>query len=351
MIGQNARQHDGNAPPRTDLVAVTGATGFVGSHLVEHLLQEGYAVRAIVRPTSDTRWLASRDVPWRVVDWEVPASLVRAVEGCRYVFHLAAVTAAPRRSDYERANTTYCAHLAQALLACTPPPVLVLCSSIAAAGPARRSCRLSDPAPAPVSHYGRSKRGGELAAALQADRLAVTIVRPGIVFGPRGRELLPLFRSIYRFRLHFAPTLRPVPLSWIHVADVAAILLRAATRGRRLVPGSRTGADPGFYYAVARESVDYPTFGRLVGRALGRPCLALNVPQPVGWLAAAAADGWAAWRRTTLPLSVDKMREASCGPWTFDPSALSDELDYTFPKTLYERIEETARWYLESGWL
>ena len=360
---RNGRQSDGasdaadrESTDRPSRVAVTGATGFVGSHLSEYLVREGCAVRAICRATSNTRFLEDLGVDVVRVDWEAAGELEAAVADCDVVYHLAAVTHAVRAEEYYHCNTGFSAALAEVCGNDSRRPTLVLCSSIAAIGPSGTSVveRPVRP-PAPVSHYGKSKRGGELAATLWSTRLPLTVVRPGIVFGPRNRELLPVFRSIYRYRLHVAPSLRSAALSWIHVDDLVEILWRAARWGARAeLPKDDPHdgvSDRGIYIASAPEWIDYHRFGKWVGEALERRCMVVGCPQPVSWLAAWSGEAVARLTGDAPPLTVDKMREASSGSWAFSDDRIRTELGFSFPCSIKERIRETARWYLQNGWL
>ncbi len=341
-------------------VLVTGATGFIGTHLVRRLRDVGDEVVCLVRPTSDRSSLDSLGVTFVDGDVTDPESLRRAIEGCDVVYHVAGLTMALAASEFHRVNESGARNIAAACAARPTPPVLVSVSSIAAAGPTKngRPCVESD-APIPVSQYGRSKLAGERAVAEFADRVPITIVRPPIVFGEGDRSSLPVFASVQRFGVHLSPLWRPRPFSFIHAADLATALVASARSGRRI--GDRDLPSPdgcdversaGVYFAAADEIVTYAEFGRRVGRALGvaRTTVIPNAA-PAVWLGALASEIVAHLRRRPMIFNFDKAREAVAGAWACSSEALQRDTSWRPAKPLDERLAETAQWYHGRGWL
>jgi len=174
---------------------VTGASGFVGGHLVEALVAGGYRVRCLVRPQSDRRWLDSLGVTYAAGTVEDVAALRRAVDGVDVVYHLAALTTTPREADYERVNYGGVLRLVEAMAA--RPVRLVFCSSLAAGGPARAGRPVTEAdAPAPIGPYGESKLRAE--QVVLSGGLPAVVVRPSAVYGPRERDILAAFRLAAR---------------------------------------------------------------------------------------------------------------------------------------------------------
>lgn len=361
-------------------VLVTGATGFIGVHLVRRLREAGDEVVCLVRRTSQRAAIEPFDVEFVEGDVGDPRSLARAVAGCEVVYHLAGLTSALSRTDLHRVNAAGARNVAEACAAAPNPPVLVHVSSIAAAGPSPldRPRTEHDP-PAPVSHYGRSKLAGELAVREFADRVPITIVRPPIVFGEGDRASLPLFASVQRFGVHMAPLWRSRPFSFVHAAELAAALVAAANSAQRVQPVERmrelvlsgqysesmpiaatangdtgvvdaTGA--GVYFAAFDELVTYADFGRRIGRALGvaRTAVIPNVAPSV-WMVALGSEAIAQLRRRPMIFNLDKAREAVAGAWMCSSAALMRDTAWRPQKSLDERLAETAAWYRDQGWL
>src|ERR687888_1898301 len=141
---------------------VTGATGFIGSHLVDALVAERWRVRCLVRRSSDLRWIPQQQVELAYGGMDEPSMMARALEGVDVVFHIAGVTSALTRDEYFRVNVHGTRRLIEAITERAPRALLVLCSSLAAAGPAREGRPLTeqDP-PTPIGPYGESKLAAE----------------------------------------------------------------------------------------------------------------------------------------------------------------------------------------------
>ena len=226
-------------------VLVTGASGFIGTHLVSALAERGDEVTCLVRRTSRVEPLREAGARFVYGDVTDRASIVPAVQGQQIVYHVAGCTAALAARKFYYVNQRGVANIAQACAGQTTPPILITVSSLAAAGPSHDGAPMTERHPSrPVSHYGHSKRAGERAAEHFADRVPITIVRPPIVVGERDRLALPLFRSVARFGVHLVPGLDQRRFSLIHADDLVQLLILAAERGKRLPPrGSpnRTG--------------------------------------------------------------------------------------------------------------
>ena len=221
---------------------ITGASGFVGSNLVAHMETAGWTVRCLVRPTSKTEHLTSRDVQWIVGSLADRAILKRAVTGMDVVFHLAGRLQALHHEDFQRDNVMGTCHVAGACADQSRPPVMVFVSSLAAGGPATEHApRVETDRDQPVSNYGRSKQAAEQTTATCASEVPISIVRPPIVFGPADHKSLKIFQGVKRYHLHLVPGFNGFPVSIIHVRDLCEALLRVAVGGRRIPP--TTGRD------------------------------------------------------------------------------------------------------------
>ncbi|UCG38906.1 MAG: NAD-dependent epimerase/dehydratase family protein, partial [bacterium] len=210
---------------------VTGGTGFIGSHLVDLLLENGCEVRCLVRNRGKLGWLLGKPVTVFEGDLGSHGVLRSGASGVDAVFHLAGLTAAASREQYRLVNAGGCGNLARASLeADEPPGVFVYVSSLAAVGPSYNDTAVEESrAPHPVTEYGRSKLEGERVLAGMGP-LPLVVVRPPAVYGPRDREILPLFRLAAR---GFLPIFNPAArISMVHVRDLVKGILASAEGGR-----------------------------------------------------------------------------------------------------------------------
>ena len=332
-------------------VLVTGASGFVGQNLVARLVARGDEVTCFVRKTAVLEALKPFDVRLAYGDVTSPETIAAAIDGAEIVYHVAGVIRAMDPADLYRVNETGTAAVADACAARTSPPVLLYVSSLAAAGPSKfdRPHLESDPAH-PVSEYGKSKLAGERQLQRRAGRLPISIVRPPIVFGPGGRDMLAMFKSV-KLGLHFVPGLDPQRFSLVDVVDLADAMILAAERGRRL-QGPEDDMIQGLYYTAQPETPTYHDLGRLIANSLGR-CRVLTIPTPhaLGWALAGVNAVRAQLLRHPLLLNADKMREATAGSWTCSNRRAVAEVGFAPPHTLLKRLTQSVEWYRDHGWL
>ncbi len=338
-------------------ILVTGATGFIGNRLARRLIEQGHRVSCLVRADSRTEELRAAGAQLVCGDATEAASVQKAVDESRAgtVFHVAGVVRARRSVDFMLVNATGVENVAAACAQCSDPPVLIVVSSLAAAGPSAESrSRLEGDDSAPVSNYGRSKLAGERAAVKYAGTVPTTIIRPPVVFGAGDRAVLEVFRSIARWGVHVAPGWQGGNrrVSLVYVDDLVEGLLLAAAKGERLVEHSPSGH--GVYFMGGSDCPTYGDLGRAIAVAVGRkPPSVLRVPGPLLRLFGIGGDlmsrflGRAGW------INSDKMAEAlAAGSWTCSSAKAREQLGWSpLPGALPVRLRETAEWYRQSGWI
>lgn len=322
---------------------VTGGNGFIGSHLVEALLERGDDVRCLVRATSDLRWLEGLAVELTNGDCLDRDSLRAAVAGTDVVFHLAGVVRARKPETYYAVNQVGTRNL---LDACEQHGSglerFVYVSSQAAAGPSCDGTPVTeaDP-PAPITHYGRSKLLGEEAVLAAQARLPVAVVRPPAVYGPRERDVYTYFKTVRR---GFRPLLgwgdRRVSLCY--VKDLVSGILLA---------GSKPQAIGQTYFVADEAEYTWEEIGLTIQRELG--VKALRVRMPVFFLFSVSlfAEFFAKMFGHAALLNREKAREMAQRYWLCDAAKAREELGYCQEFGLQRGVAATAKWYQERGWL
>jgi nucleoside-diphosphate-sugar epimerase len=320
-------------------VLVTGATGFVGSHLAEALRRRGDEVTVLARSARRADPLRPLGVSVVEGDLHGTAALARAVEGQDVIYHVAGMVAARDETEFLRANEGGTRNLVAAAEA-GGRPRFVLVSSMAAAGPAARG-RPHDGSEAarPVTAYGRSKLAAE--RSVTGSGLPWTIVRPPTVYGPRDREVLKVFRIA---RLGIAPVFGDggQELSAVHGGDLADALVAA---------GTSPAAVGKSYYACHPEVFTSGDFVRAVGAAMGRRVRVVRLPSGLaGTLLGVTELAARATGRPTI-LTRDKANEFFQPAWTGDPAPLTRDTGWRARHDLRSGLADTYNWYRTAGWL
>lgn len=337
-------------------VLVTGASGFIGTKLTERLVERGDDVTCLVRATSNRSALEPLGVRFALGDVRDAASVQSAVDSAEIVYHLAGLVTAFRARELMEVNTEGFRNVVAACASCTTPPVLISISSLAAAGPSPpdRARTESDP-PMPVSHYGRAKRAAELIAEQHAAQVPITIVRPPIVFGEGDPLMRNVFRSIFRYGIHFALGVARSHYSLIHVHDLVDALVLSAERGTRLAVanGGPSGPPQGYYFVATDDQPTFAELGLLIGKSLGRKSVhILRSSGPVLlWPAAALAEAVARLRGQPYIFNFDKVREARAGNWVCSTGTIRRDLGFAPKAPIADRLRQTADWYLKQNWL
>jgi dihydroflavonol-4-reductase len=319
-------------------ILITGATGFVGSHLIEALARHGLRARALVRETSDVALLERHGIERVIGDITDPASLRRAVAAADTILHLAAATRALRPATFHAVNAGGTRRLVEAIQADGRPRRLVYLSSLAAAGARESRPVRPDDEPRPLTAYGRSKLEGERAC-LDAAGLSVAVLRPPAVYGPRDRDLLTFFRLAERGILPLVGAAGR-PLQFIHARDLAEAVLAAAS-----------SEATGIFHVAEPRSYTWSEVLDLVAAAVGRRGVRVRVPTPLLRGAAAATEAVSHLRGAPAIFDRDKAREVLAPGWICETDRARRELGFEAATPLAEGLRETAAWYRAYDWL
>jgi nucleoside-diphosphate-sugar epimerase len=322
-------------------VLLTGASGFVGSHILDVLCAAGLDVVVLLRPASNRRFLEPhlRQIEPRTGTLDDPGSLAPALAGITHVIHCAGAIKAARSAEFYRVNQAGTLNLVEAANLQPGLERLVLISSLAAAGPAGpdRPAREEDP-PHPVSIYGRSKLAAEQEVR-QRCRAEFVILRPPAVYGPRDVEFLRLFRAA---TAHLEPRPARQSLSLVFVRDLAHAVHVSLTH---------PAAARQTYFVAAREVVTARELVRQVARQVGRWTFPLPLPALALWPFCLAHELRARLTGRASVLSLQKFAELRAPGWVCDPRRFAHDTGQECGTTLAAGLAETLAWYRREGWL
>jgi nucleoside-diphosphate-sugar epimerase len=326
-------------------ILVTGGTGFLGSHVIEQLSQMGRPVRALVRRSSDTKFLRTlRGV--ELVDGAIDdrASLERAVTGVEAVVHSAGLVKARNLDEFMRVNARGTENLLEACLPLAGSlKRFVHVSSVTVGGPsdAYGNAVQVDSVPRPVTDYGRSKLAAEKLMLAKKDQLKITIIRPPAIYGPRDREIFAFFKSI---KMGVLPLLGSPQskLSMIYGPDCARACIRAIDAD---VPsGSIFAVDDGAVHTMAELISEAES-------AMGkRAFLRIPLPRRVVEGAALLSESYGKLTNRAMMLTRDKCNELF-DQWVCDGSRAASELGLPPSVSFSQGVKQTVDWYRTAGWL
>jgi nucleoside-diphosphate-sugar epimerase len=322
-------------------VMVTGATGFVGSHLADQLLKHGHEVTLLVRTPERAAHLAERGARLVRGDLADVTAIAEASEGQDVVHHVAALTGAVNEAEFLATNREGTRRILEAAEAAKVGR-LVLLSSGAAGGPASRGRPRDASEPdQPVTMYGRSKLAAE--QLVRAADLPWTILRPPAVYGPRDTEnFLAVFRAANRLGITPVFGDGSQELSMIHVSDLADACCRAAT-AEAVIGGT--------YYVNHPEVVTARAIVETIGRHVGRTPTVVPLPEWITRSLLAITGTTAALLRRKTILRADKANEFYQPAWTGDPTAFMRDTDWHPAFDLVTGMADTAAWYRQEGLL
>ncbi len=322
---------------------VTGANGFVGSHLVKGLLDKGYQVRCLVRKTSNLKWLSGLKVEYVFGDIAERNSLRIAVKNVNFIFHSAGLTKARTKEDYFKANAEGTRNLIEACLQENPKlKRFVYISSQAAVGPGEDQhptdeavlCR-------PVSYYGESKLEGERIVLSHISELPLTIIRPPAVYGPRDTDMLGFFKVANSgFRISFGRGESFISL--VFVKDLVDGIILAAENPKAI----------GQTYFIADDKIySWKEAFKIIAGTLDKKTIPLKIPKSVVFLMAFLAESFCRLLGKTPAFNTQKAREITQRYWGLNISKAKTELGFVSNFPLDKGSAETVKWYREKGWL
>ncbi len=326
-----------------EIAVVTGANGFVGSHLVDRLLSEGYAVKCIVRKTSDLKWLNGKNIELINAGLGNKEELIKAVDGASYIFHIAGTVKSKRPEGYFESNVGNTKTLLDAAIESGAPiKKFVVSGSQTAAGPSPDGKPINEShTPNPLTTYGRSKLEQEKLVISYKDKLPVTVLRCPAIYGERDTEV-GIFFQTYSKRLFTKVGFETKTISLLHVDDVVNGLYLAA----------KSDKTSGEVYFLSSEKVyTWNEIGDVCKKIFGKGAVKLVFPHFMVYTVAAIAQFFSSFSSKAATLNLEKARDLVQSHWVTSPAKAMKDFGFRQKVSIEEGIKRTIEWSKKEGWI
>lgn len=328
-----------------EIAFITGANGFVGSHLVELLVSKGIEVHCLMRSSSDDKWLKGLDITIHRGGIENESYLhdLFVKHKATYIFHLAGTVKALDYAGYERGNVAPTKIILEAALGVDSIKHILITSSLAASQPTKVCHPVTESdGRNPLTDYGRSKVAEEDLAHSYMDRLPITIVRPPVVIGERDTEVYLFFKTI---KMGLLPMIgfENKTLSLVYVKDLVLGFYQAITSDQSI----------GNTYFIGGYRDEYTWFeiGKTAAKYLKKTPVSLRIPHVIVKIIARIAEVVAKISGQVPSLNRQKAREMVCESWSCSSQRAKNDFNYNPQYDLDSSFEKTISWYKEMKWL
>lgn len=325
-------------------VFITGATGFIGSHLADELIKKNHTIKCLVRKSSNLKWLKDKPVELVYGDFFDDKVLEDALKDVDYVYHVAGVTFAKKREDFYRGNVDATKNLLEICLRINPDlKRFVHVSSQAAVGPSFDPNNPVDETKdyAPLTTYGKSKMEAEKLVRGYFDKMNITIVRPPAVYGPRDYAIFEYFKTMSK-------GLQPLigfenkMISLIYVIDLVNGFILA---------GESEKAKSNIYFISSEKFYNWREIGKLTQRLFNRKTLKLVIPHFGVYVVGFFAQVFASFSSKPAILNLEKVREITQAYWICSVDKAKRDFGYKENYTLEEGFKNTIEWYKVNKWI
>lgn len=321
-------------------VLITGASGFIGYHLIEEALKQNLEVYAAVRKSSKIDHLKHLDIKFTYLRLSETNELTEDIEKNKYdyIIHAAGVTRSWSQAQYNHINATYTANLANA--AALKIKKFVFLSSLAAAGPLKtlNGMITESTEPHPVTAYGQSKLLAEKKLS-DIPNLNYTILRPTAVYGPRETGIYNFVRQVNKGVEPYIGN-HPQKLSFVYVKDLASVTVKALYGGNYKTYNI---SDGNFY--------DRYELGAVAGHLLDIKPKKIHLPVTFAKFLALINEKVGSLNSNFAALTREKVKELAATNWACSIETAKQELGFYPQYNLDRGMEETIRWYKANGWL
>jgi dihydroflavonol-4-reductase len=323
-------------------VFVTGAAGFIGSHLTEKLLQKGYKITCLVRKSTNIRWINDLQVQIIYGDLLDSELLRTQIKDADYVYHVAGVIASKKKEGYFLGNHISTRNLLEAARHNQNLKRFVLVGSQTAVGPSINGVPVEEETPyRPITTYGRSKMEAEKEVLKHKDKLPFTIVRLPAIYGPRDTATYDFFKSV---------NVGIIPMVGFKKKYVNILHVRDATEGI-ILAGENPNSLNKIYHIGSEKSYTWDEISAVTMKVLHRKAVKIRLPEFLVMLMAGINGCVTSFYKKPAVLNWEKGKDMIADAWTCNITKAKKELGYTQKIGLEEGVKETIEWYKKEGWL
>jgi len=327
----------------SERVLITGASGFLGYHIICAAIEKGLTVYAAVRKTSNIEHLIELPVKYLFLDYDDEKDITRQLSenSIDFIIHAAGDTKALTQEVYNHVNATYTLNLAKAAENCNRNfKKMVFISSLAATGPlpAAGDIITEQAIPNPVTAYGRSKLLAE--AYLAKIAIPTTILRPTAIYGPRDKNIFILIKIISRGLDPYIGKMQQ-QLSFVHARDVADLAVQS------LFINNGTGV----YNITDGKSYTRYQLSDITKTLLNKKATRFHLPMTMVKLLAFILEKINGWIKKPSVLSREKLHELAAVNWVCDITKAKTELAFAPKFDLQTGLADSIAWYKKNNWL
>lgn len=327
----------------SNIAVITGANGFVGSHLVDYLLEKKYEVRCLVRKSSNLKWLKDKKV--KIYDCGLfdLNGMKDAFKDANYIFHVAGVVKSKTPEGYFSGNVDATKSLLEAAyMNSSSLKRVVIVGSLTAVGPALDGKAVNENTICnPITTYGKSKLAQERLAISYQNKLPITICRAPAVYGERDTEIFIFFQTFNKGLMTTIGFDKKV-LSLIHVRDLVEGFYLASINEKAI---GQT------YFISSEKYYTWDEVGNVTSEIMKKKPFKVAVPHTIVYLVATIAQFLSFFSKKPATLNLEKARDITQNAWICDTSKAMRDLDYRQKISLEEGIKRTVEWYKEMKWL
>ncbi len=322
---------------------ITGGTGFVGSHLIDRLLENNFVVFCTIRKTSNLKWLKGKQLNYIESDKLTDGVIKDVIQEVDFIFHIAGVVKAKRKEGYEKGNYILTKNLINSVLDTKHKlKKFVLISSQAVCGPNPDENPIDENyIPRPITNYGRTKLKAEQEVLLHKDKLPVTVLRPCAIFGPRDTEILYYFKT-YSKGLNAIIGFNKKYLSLIYIEDLIDGILLASESEK---------SNGEIFFLSNTNFYDWDEIASTTEKVLSKKAIKIRIPHWVVYTAGALSEFFSLFSKNAATLNIEKCKDLTQTRWVCSNKKARELLGFREKNTLEEGFRKTVEWYKQNGWI